>query len=75
MKKENEFTCLYGHNIISNGLIYEPKKFQSVNTDKNSLVFKLIFVCLIKKYTASTTEKLNVNILVENTILQFYVLS
>ena len=36
MKKENKFSCLYGHNIISNGL-NGPKILQSVNKSDNKL--------------------------------------
>ena len=30
MKNENEFTCLFGHNIISNGHVYAKKTTELV---------------------------------------------
>ena len=51
MKKENEFSCLFGHIIISNGLYqdnfplvqYEPKKHQTVKQNMIMLLMEDMF--------------------------------
>ena len=63
MKKENEFSCLFGHNIIFNGLYqaqYEPKKLQNINSYMKNNNNILTLNCIFLNYKTNIKNKKNI---------------
>ena len=58
MKKESEFNCLFGHNIISNGLFHKNiTKVVFLWPNMGQKCFKVL--CLIPKITKNFHKNLN----------------